>query len=132
MKRVYKSVLEMNEYYISVGTNHPIYSYTDLISCSAIVFKGSSGYAGFHYAARGLISNCDQYTAEMKQMMNNIVQFIGNIEKVRCFTPVVDLNDCTINESYLDMDKIEKFFSTYNIKVEFADKLEKVSCEIDL
>lgn len=129
MKRIYNGLLlDMDEYcVVSNGSSARNFRFKDLISCSAIVFKCEGGYAGFHYSARGLMSNgSNDYIIAMKIMILDIASSIGNIQKVNCFTPILTDAECYENESYEDMDRIENFFKDYGYNCAFVDNLSDI------
>ena len=130
MKRVFnKLLLDMDEYcVVTNGDPERNFLFKDLISCSAIVFKCERGYAGFHYAARGLMSDGrEDYLIAIKIMIQDITSSIGHIQKVNCFTPIITDSDHYKKESYKDMDKIENFFKDYGYTCEFVSDLRDVN-----
>lgn len=130
MKRIYNGLLlDMDEYcVVSNSSSARNFRFKDLISCSAIVFKCEGGYAGFHYSARGLMSErWKDYLIAMQTMIQDITSSIGPIKKVNCFTPILTDAECYENESYKDMNLIENFFMDYGYTCDFVSELEEVN-----
>ena len=119
----------MNQYRVVTNSDPARYfRFEGLCSCSAIVFKCERGYAGFHYAARGLMSDGrNDYIIAMKTMIQDITSSIGYIQKVNCFTPILTDAECFENESYEDMACIDNFFKDYGYTCDFVSKLEEVN-----
>lgn len=127
--------LKMGDFCIrEKSSGSPTFTYDELASCSAIVFKCEKGYAGFHYPARSLLSknnNCYRFMEDMSTMLNTITSRIGQILEVRCFTPeaLLDYDKCERDE---DVDKIISFFCQKDIvNVKEANNLAEVSSSIN-
>lgn len=123
-------LIGMNQYLIIEDENkQPVFSFDNIISCSAIVFKCKKGFAGFHYEAEGLLNNRRNYSLRMKRMINAIVRSVGDIIWVICFTPSV--NDPS-SRAWVDELRIEEFFSDeMKVRYKRVDSIEEVSHQID-
>ncbi len=126
--------LKMGDFCIrEKSSGSPTFTYDELASCSAIVFKCENGYAGFHYPARSLLPKNDnryRFMADMSTMLNTITSRIGKILEVRCFTPKALYGD--ERERDKDEDEIISFFKLKEIvNVKVAKDLGEVSISID-
>lgn len=120
----------MNQYLIINGIDkEPVFSFYDIISCSAIVFKCERGFVGFHYEAEGLLNDRINYSERMKRMINAIVRSVGDIKWVICFTPGV-------KDQYTNAEKDEYciaqfFMDEMRLRYMNVYSIEEVTHQID-
>lgn len=124
-----------------INKNQINISFKDLVSCSVILFICKNGLAAFHYGAQSLVIDCEeynkknrtnrlqeteQYKNEMKIMLHNIVEKIGDIKDIYCFTPqsccLYDTNTYKRNV-IKDENALDEFFSQLGYTLIFSNRL---------